>query len=171
MDKKRLMVLDWTRKVHQLEYAHCYESMLYANLNNVIGILTLIITSTVAATYQFPGLSLKDYQNLPAILKQDYFVATFSSITVIFTAILTLLRPGEKAEKHRVLGIEYEKIRHEFEKIQTYDISDFSFEYRADQNKLRWDSLDTIYVTRYNYSRAKKKVKDFKKYPEELSFY
>lgn len=171
MDKKRLLILDWTRKVHQLEYAHCYESMFYAKVNNLIGILTLIITSMVAATYQFPGINVKDYQSLPTILKQEYFVATFSMITVIFTAILTLLRPGEKAEKHRVLGLEYEKIRHEFEKILTYDLSDFSTEYRADQNKLRWDSMDTIYVTKYNYTRAKNKVKDFEKYPEELSFY
>lgn len=171
MDKKKLMILDWARKVHQLEYAHCYESMLYANLNNVIGILTLIITSMVAATYQFPGISVQDYQALPTILKQDYFVATFSSITVIFTAILTLLRPGEKAEKHRTLGIEYEKIRHDFEKILIYDLSDFSIEQKADETKLRWDNMDTIYVTRYNYSRAKEKVKSFKKYPEELGFY
>ncbi len=81
--------MDWARKVHQLEYAHCYESLLYSNINNVIGILTLIITSMVAATYQFPGISAKEYQSLPTIFKQDYFVATFSSITVVFTAILT----------------------------------------------------------------------------------
>ena len=163
--------MDWARKVHQLEYAHCYESLLYSNINNVIGILTLIITSMVAATYQFPAISAKEYQSLPAILKQDYFVATFSSITVIFTAILTLLRPGEKAEKHRTLGNEYEKIRHEFEKILTYDLSDFSIEHKAEQTKLRWDDINTLYVNRHNYSRAKRKVKDFNKYPEELSFY
>lgn len=170
MNKKKLMILDWTRKVHQLEYAHCYESMLYSKINNVIGILTLIFTSMVAATYQFPSISIEEYKNLPSILKQDYFVATFSSITVIFTAILTMLRPGEKAEKHRTLGIEYEKIRHEFEKILNYDLSDFSIEYRADQIKLRWDEIDTIYVTKHNYGRAKTKVKKFNKYPEELSF-
>lgn len=171
MNNKKLMILDWARKVHQLEYAHCYESILYSNVNNIIGILTLVFTTLVAATYQFPAISEEKFNQLPSILKQDYFVAIFSSISAIFTAILTLLRPGEKAEKHRKLGLEYEKIRHEFEKIMTYDLSEKSFEKRSDNVKRTWDDLDTIYVSRFNYSKGKKKVKSFNKYPEELGFY
>lgn len=171
MTKTKLMILDWARKVHQLEYAHCFESILYSNLNNTINILTLIFTTLVAATYQFPEISVEKYNQLPTILQQDYFVAIFSSAAAILTVTLTFLRAGEKAEKHRRLGLEYEKIRHDFEKLMTYNLSEISIEIQADQIKQRWDDLDTIYMTRYNYSKAKNKVKDFNKYPEELSFY
>lgn len=170
MSKKRdLMILDWTRKVHQLEYAHCFESIMYSNINTILSISTLIITSLVASCYQFPEISKVKYDELFFLWKQEYFVSIFSALAAILTVILTFLRPAEKAEEHRRLGLEYEKIRHEFEKVYTYDLTDSTIEYKANLVKEKWDNMTTKYVTQINYNRARKFVKKFN-YPQPMSF-
>lgn len=163
------MVLDWTRKVHQLEYAHCYESIIYAYSHTILSVITLIITTLVASSYQFPQIDKAEYDKLFFLWKQDYFVSIFSTIAAIFTAVITFVRPSEKAEEHRRLGLDYEKIRHDFEKIVTYSYTDWQLEIEADKIKAKWDNLQTKYVTPFNYNRARNKVKNFG-YPSPMSF-
>jgi hypothetical protein len=167
--KRELMILDWTRKVHQLEYAHCFESIMYSYLNSFLNIGALIIMIIVSFCYQFPEMPKEDYDKLFILWKLEYFVPIFSLIAALFTIITTFVRPGEKAENHRKLGLEYEKIRHEFEKVYTYNLTETSIEFKANQVKERWDNMSTKYVTQYNYNRARKFVKKFD-YPEPMSF-
>ena len=47
-DKKEKMILDWMRKVHQLEYAHRYQSLYYVNAERWLGISAFVITTFIA---------------------------------------------------------------------------------------------------------------------------
>lgn len=169
MTKRELMILDWTRKVHQLEYAHYFESTMYSHLNNILSISVLVITTIVATSFTFPEISKEEFDNLFFLFKQEYFAAIFSAVAAIFTAIITFLRPNEKSEKHRKIGLEYEKIRHEFEKVYTYNLTETSIEFKANKVKERWDTLDTLYVFPLNYKRGKQRVEQYN-YPEPMSF-
>lgn len=168
MTKRELMLLDWTRKVHQLEYAHYFESTMYSWIYTILSISIIAITSVIASSYTFPEISTEDYNNLYLIFRQEFFTAIFSAVAALFSAVLTFLRPNEKSEKHRKLGLEYEKIRHEFEKVYTYNFTETSIEFKANKVKDRWDNIDTLYVLPWNYKKAKKKVKDW--YPTPMSF-
>ncbi|WP_143961221.1 SLATT domain-containing protein [Litoribacter populi] len=162
MSKKELMLLDWMRKVHQLEYAHCFQSISFSHTERRAGIWAFILSTVVAFTYRFPFIEqpwVKEYL-LPLIL---FAVA-------ILTGYQSFIRPGEKAEKHRELGIEYERIRHEIEMILTTQINNPELDDKINSVKSRWDSLKTMYVRESHYNEAKKKVKSFNKYPKELNF-
>lgn len=156
------MLLDWMRKVHQLEYAHCFQSISYSKLERRIGTWAFFLSTIVAFTYRFPFIEqpwLKEYI-LPLIL----------FIVAILTGYQSFIRPGEKAEKHRELGIEYERIRHQIETILNTKINSPILDYSINSVKERWDSMKTMYVKENHYNDAKKKVISFNKYPEELSF-
>jgi hypothetical protein len=162
MNKKELLLLDWMRKVHQLEYAHCFQSISYSKIERRTGIWAFILSTVVAFTYRFPFIEqpwVKEYV-LPLIL---FAVA-------ILTGYQSFIRPGEKAEKHRELGIEYERIRHQIETILTTLMSHPELDDHINSVKTRWDSLKTMYVKESHYDDAKKKVKSFNKYPKELDF-
>lgn len=162
MNKKELMLLDWMRKVHQLEYAHCFQSISFSKLERRTGILAFILSTIVAFTYRFPFIDetcIKDYI-LPLIL----------FIVAILTGYQSFIRPGEKAEKHRELGIEYERIRHQIETILTTLLDNPELDDHINLVKNRWDSMKTMYVKESHYNDAKKKVKSFNKYPKELDF-
>lgn len=162
MSKKELMLLDWMRKVHQLEYAHCFQSISFSKTERRTGIWAFILSTAVAFTYRFPFIEqpwVKEYL-LPLIL---FAVA-------ILTGYQSFIRPGEKAEKHRELGIEYERIRHEIETILTTLINHPELDDKINSVKSRWDSLKTMYVKESHYDDAKKNVKSFNKYPKELDF-
>ena len=77
MNKSELLLLDWMRKIHQLEYAHCYQSLFYAKLEKWIGISSFILTSTVAFTYRFPFI------NYPCV--KEYILPLIAFIVAILT--------------------------------------------------------------------------------------
>ncbi|WP_338378939.1 SLATT domain-containing protein [uncultured Flavobacterium sp.] len=91
-------------------------------------------------------------------------------IVAILTGYQSFIKPGEKAETHRKIGIEYEKIRHEIEKVLTNFNQIQNIEESISNIKSNWDSLSTLYVSESKYTEAKEKVKSFKKYPKELGF-
>ncbi|MBK6993367.1 MAG: hypothetical protein IPH31_00010 [Lewinellaceae bacterium] len=64
-EKQYKMVLDWMRKIHQLEYAHRYESIFYANAEKWIGISAFVITTLVAFSFRIPNVEPQLYQELP----------------------------------------------------------------------------------------------------------
>jgi hypothetical protein len=64
MNKSELLLLDWMRKIHQLEYAHCFQSLFYTKLEKWIGISSFVLTTTIAFTYRFPFINylwVKEY--------------------------------------------------------------------------------------------------------------
>lgn len=162
MNKKELMVLDWMRKIHQLEYAHCFQSLSYSKIERGLGILAFVLSTTVAFTYRFPFI------NHPWI--KEYMLPFILFIVAILTGYQSFIRPGEKAEKHRELGIEYERIRHEIEVVLTTLANTPELDDHIDSVKNKWDSVKTMYVNNRHYNNAKKKVESFKKYPKELNF-
>lgn len=162
MNKKELMLLDWMRKVHQLEYAHCFQSLSFSKIEARTGVWAFVLSTIVAFTYRFPFIEqpwVKEYV-LPLIL----------FVVAILTGYQTFIRPGEKAEKHRELGVEYERIRHQIEIILNTLIDHPELDDHINSVKNKWDDLKTMYVKESHYDSAKNKVKSFNKYPKELDF-
>lgn len=162
MNKTELMLLDWMRKVHQLEYAHCSQSIYFSTLEKIVGITAFVFATVVAFIYRFPFI------NYPWV--KEYFLPLMAFIAAILTAYQSFIKPGEKAETHRKLGLEYEKIRHEFESLFISAPQDSDISTKIKIVKEKWDSLNTLYVKPKYYDAAKKKVKSFNKYPKELNF-
>lgn len=162
MGQKELMLLDWMRKIHQLEYAHCFQSIYYSTIEKFTGLSAFVLSTLAAFSYRFPFIHEE--------VVKSYILPFILLIVAILTGYQSFIKPGEKAETHRKLGIEYEKIRHEIEKVLT----NFNHIQNVDELitnvKSNWDSLNTLYVKESKYSEAKKKVKSFNKYPKELHF-
>ncbi len=162
MNQKELMLLDWMRKIHQLEYAHCYQSLYFSFVEKTIGISAFVLSTAVAFTYRFPFI------NCPTV--KEYVLPFILFVVAILTGYQSFIKPGEKAETHRKLGIEYEKIRHEIETILTGKLNDPNLDSFITTVKSRWDAMNTLYVNQRHYDNAKAKVKSFNKYPKELEF-
>lgn len=162
MNQKELMLLDWMRKIHQLEYAHCFQSISFSKVERWTGIWAFILSTVVAFTYRFPFIEY------PWV--KEYILPFILFIVAILTGYQSFIRPGEKAEKHRELGIEYERIRHQIETILTTLMNHPELDDHINSVKSRWDSIKTMYVKESHYNEAKKKVKSFNKYPKELDF-
>lgn len=163
MDNKlKRMLLDWMRKIHQLEYAHCYQSIFWTNLEKLIGISAFIISTIVAFSYRFPKLEI------PWI--QDYLLPFILLTIAILTGIQTFLKPSEKSENHKRIGFNYEKLRHSIELILNTKMPEEKLNREIEIIKNEWADLKTVYVSNKKFNEGKKTVKDLKKYPEELSF-
>lgn len=158
----RRMLLDWMRKIHQLEYAHCYQSIFWSTFEKWIGITAFIISTIVAFSYRFPKLEI------PWI--QDYLLPFVLLIVAILTGLQTFLKPSEKAENHKRIGFNYEKMRHSIELILNTNMTDENRTREIEIIKNEWADLKSVYVSNRKFKKGKKTVKDLKKYPEELSF-
>lgn len=169
-EKQHKMVLDWMRKIHQLEYAHRYESIIYSKAEKWIGISAFVITTLVAFSYRLPNVESEVYQNLPFFLKHNFFVPIASAIAAILTGLLTFLKPSEKSETHKKTGSSYEKLRHRIELVLTTEYTDKELTKKLSTIKDEWESLDAINVSNRYFLKGKEKVKSFKKYPKELDF-
>jgi len=169
MEEKKKMLLDWMRKVHQLEYAHCYQSIFYSKVEKFIGISAFVISTLVAFSYRFPDVENESFNNFFFFLKKEYLIPFLSFVVAIFTGLQTFLKPNEKAEVHRKLGLDYEKLRHTIETTLTKsDPSTIDDEIKKIDED--WKSFNTLYVRTKYFKEGKNKVKSFKKYPEELGF-
>lgn len=164
MNKSELLLLDWMRKIHQLEYAHCYQSIFYTKLEKRIGLLSFFLTTTIAFTYRFPFI------NYPWI--KEYVLPLIAFIVAILAGYQTFIKPGEKSETHRKLGLEYEKIRHDIETLflLASNPQNSELESKTKEIKSKWDALNTLYVNECYYKQAKDKVNSFNKYLKELDF-
>lgn len=164
MNKSEYLLLDWMRKLHQLEYAHCFQSLYYTNLEKWIGISSFALTTVVAFTYRFPFVNF--------LWVKEYILPLIAFIVAILTGYQAFIKPGEKSETHRKLGLEYEKIRHDAEQLYLYisDLQTIELDLKLKEIKRKWDGLNTIYVNESYYKQAKDKVKSFNTYPKELNF-
>jgi hypothetical protein len=169
-ESQKKLALDWMRKVHQLEYAHRFESIFWARLNRPVELIAMAFATVVAFSYQFPAISPKELAALPLILHHDIFVPAGSAIVALLTSIIAFLRPGERSESHRQIGTEYEKLRHEVERIVVLSAPTTEADAALGAFKEKWDALNAPNVSQYNFRRGKQKARSFGKYPEELGF-
>jgi hypothetical protein len=169
-EKKYKMILDWMRKIHQMEYAHRYQSIFYVKADKWLGISAFVITTLVAFSYRFPPVDPALFQKIPLFLKQSFFVPIASTIAAILTGLVTFLKPSEKSETHKKTASNYEKLRHRIELLLTTPIQEDELNKNLEEIKKEWDSLDAINVSNKFFLRGKAKVKSFNKYPKELDF-
>lgn len=168
--ERKKMILDWMRKVHQLEYAHRYQSIYYVRTDRWLGISAFVITTLVAFSYQLPKVEPETFQNIPLFVKQEFFIPFASFLAAVLTGLITFLRPNERSETHKKTGGNYEKLRHRIELLITSQLEDIEVDKELNVIKKEWDSLDAINVANKFFLKGKKKVDSFNKYPKESDF-
>lgn len=124
-EEKRKMILDWMRKIHQLEYANIYQSIYWSNREKWIGISAFALSTLIACSYRFPGLKPETFEKLPFICKHEFMIPLLTTVVAILTGLQTFLKPGEKSEAHRKLGNSYEKLRHKIEPVLTGNLQEY----------------------------------------------
>ena len=164
------MLLDWMRKVHQLEYAHRYQSLYWSQWHRPLEIAVMVLATMVAFSYQLPKVDEKALQNLPLLLRHGYFVPVASTFVAVLTGLITLLQPHLKADYHRKIGTDYERLRHEIESIYTSNHRQEDLPRFVEPWKRQWDNLGAPNVSSRCFERGKRRVKELSKYPEELGF-
>jgi hypothetical protein len=153
------MVLDWMRKVHQLEYAHRFESLKWSRAERTIGLSAFCLATLIACSYRFPSWP-----------GQSYFVASASTLVAILTGLQTFLKPSEKSEMYQKTASNYEKLRHEIELLLTMQANEKTIDQRLLRIQEEWKNLDAINVSESKYVKAKMRVRRLNKYPKELEF-
>ncbi|AWH73297.1 hypothetical protein DCS32_03725 [Dokdonia sp. Dokd-P16] len=161
-ENQKKMLLDWMRKIHQLEYAHCYQSIFWSSFEKWIGIGAFIISTIVAFSYRFPEID--------STYIQSYLFPFALLIVAILTGLQTFLKPSEKAENHKRIGFNYEKLRHSIELILNTKMTNATRNREIEIIKNEWADLKSVYVSTRKFKKGKKVVDDLNKYPEELSF-
>jgi len=164
------MVLDWMRKIHQLEYAHTYESLLWSRIDLWTGISAFAISTLIAFSYQFPSVNSITYESLPFILKSNFFIPFASTIVAILTGLQIFLKPNEKTEVHKNAARQYERLRHSIEIVITTDYTETKTNEKIEGIKKEWEDLTPPSVSPKNFLKGKDKAFSFNKYPPELSF-
>jgi hypothetical protein len=168
--EQRKMILDWMRKVHQLEYAHIYQSIYWTKYEKIVGILAFTLTTLIACSYRFPSLEPTVFKELPFILRHEYMIPLLTTIAAILTGLQTFLKPGEKSESHRKFGNNLEKLRHKIEVILTSNLMEYELNQKIESIRKEWESMDYHNVSMSNFNKGKERAKSFGKYPEELGF-
>ena len=168
-EKQKKMILDWMRKIHQLEYAHRFESVMWAKLETWIGLSAFILSIVVAFSYGFPFLNDSN-ANLPFFLKLGFLVPFLSLIVSMLTGMQTFLKPNEKSETHKKTASNYEKLRHRIELLITTEYSERDLVKKLDSIREEWESLDSINVSSRNFDKGKQRTRALNKYPKELDF-
>jgi hypothetical protein len=163
-EQQKKLILDWTRKIHTLEYAHRYESLSKDSLNLWLGVPSIIIASLIGA---MTSLSLPDCPGFKSFL---IFTSSFCACAVaVMTGLQTFLKPSELAEKHRFCSTIYEDLRHRLELLLFSENTDSTqLSEKLNQLKAEWDRLHTPNVSASNWTKAKQQVTSLKTYPESL---
>jgi hypothetical protein len=154
-NKRQRLLLDWTRKIHTLEYAHRYASMAKERLNLWLGIPAVITSAAIGAQVSTPWQQEQVTQVL---------VAVGGIVVAILVGLQTFLKPSEMAEKHRSASAVYEDLRHRLELLLTKD--DVSkLEQELNLFKAEWDRLETPNVSDKSWHKAKNRVSELGTYP------
>jgi hypothetical protein len=169
-EEKRKMILDWMRKIHQLEYANIYQSIYWSNCEKWIGISAFALSTLIACSYRFPGLEPATFEKLPFICKHEFMIPLLTTIVAILTGLQTFLKPGEKTEAHRKLGNNYEKLRHKIEPVLTGNLREYELNQKIESIRKEWESMEYLNVSPKNFEKGKNRAKSLNKYPEELGF-
>lgn len=172
---QRSLILDWMRKIHLLEHAHRQESIFYARVNTCIGITILILSAYVSV-----GFGIDRLKNDPCLEN----TIIISSISVpILTGILTLLRPAELSEKHRLYSGIYEELRHKIEYHLANDFNTFLsmnewelkhgvdvVEFGMEKIRNEWKNIEPLNISNRNFKKGRGFVSKLSRYSQEPSF-
>ena len=141
-DEKRKMILDWMRKIHQLEYANIYQSICWSKREKAIGISAFALSTLIACSYRFPGIDLETFTKLPFIFKHEFMIPVMSTFAAILTGLQTFLKPGEKSEAHRKLGNNYEKLRHKIEPVIIGNLMEYELNQKIESIRKEWENME-----------------------------
>lgn len=163
-EQQKKLILDWTRKIHTLEYAHRYESLSKDSLNLWLGVPSIIIAALISA---LPSLALPSFSEFKPYL---VFIGSIGACAVaVMGGLQTFLKPSELAEKHRFYSTIYEDLRHRLELLLLSDNSNSEqLTEKLNLLKAEWDRLHTPNVSTINWTKAKQQVTSLKTYPEAL---
>lgn len=160
-NEQEILLLDWMRKIHQLEYAHRFESLKWNDWNYWLGIPSLIIGSVIGAVSAFCDIE-NTIKNV---------ILSFGGIIIaILTGLQTFLKPQELSEKHKIVSSNYEKIRHQIEYLIVFEKENNVISIEIEKIRNEWNSIETLNASESNFIKAKKRVEKFEKYPKELGF-
>ncbi|GAB3843713.1 hypothetical protein GCM10028822_00180 [Hymenobacter terrigena] len=167
-NQQKLLVMDWARKVHTLEYAHRYESKDNESRNGFWGNTATIISAVVAGIV---GLSIADNSEWKTVSTGISVVG--SMLVARITGIQTNTKPSEAAEKHRYSSSSYEELRHRIEQLLVNHVvtADYVMSQlpilERDFEKLR---QNTPNVTDENFKKGKDTVTKLGTYPPAMRF-
>lgn len=160
-ENQKKMLLDWMRKIHQMEYAHRFESMSWNKWNYWLGVPAIIIAAVVGAVSGMCEIN-EVYKNM---------AISFAGIVIaILAGLQTFLKPQEYTEKHKAVSSSYEKLRHKLEFLLQFETDPNQIKVEAEKIRDEWNGYETLNVTDYNFKLAKDRIKSLNKYAEELSF-
>lgn len=168
--EQKLMILDWMRKVHQLEYAHRYESIKWSKRHTRIGYPAFIISILIAFSFRFPWEAIATEYGEHFYTSHGFYIAMATSFVAILTGYQTFVRPNEKAVMHKNTGQHHERVRHQLEYILTTELGQRNRNSQLEEVRKEWEAIDAINVSNKNFKKGKVMVESFNKYPEELSF-
>jgi hypothetical protein len=159
------MILDWMRKIHQLEFGHRYESLKWNKVHFILGISASVLSLIIAFSFRFPSLTTVDFNNLPFFFKHDFLVALASTIVAILAGLQTFLKANSRATIHKNSASSYEALRHELEQILTYSGTLSATKSKLSQIRKQWNSLDSINISKKNFKKGKRQVQSYHIYP------
>jgi len=168
--EQKLMILDWMRKVQQLEYAHRYESIKWSKRHTLIGYPAFIISILIAFSFRFPWDAFATEFGTHFYTSHGFYIALATSLVAVLTGYQTFVRPNEKAVMHKNTGQHHERVRHQLEYILTTELEQTNRNKQLEAVRKEWEAIDAINVSDKNFKKGKDMVKSFNKYPEELSF-
>ncbi|WP_190810297.1 SLATT domain-containing protein [Flagellimonas sp. S3867] len=156
-EKQKLFVIDMTRRIHTLEFAHRFESKRHERRNIYFGTPPIILGALI--TIQF----WSDYFNI--------LNAVIGCLISILVGLQTYLKPSEIAEKHRKMSETYDKLRHRLEYLMLFEIDNpYTFTSKLNEIKKEWDNLDTMNVPYKIYREARAQTKKLGVYPGPQSY-
>ena len=167
-EQQKLLLLDWARKVHSLEYGHRLESKSKEGINMWLGIPSIIMATLVAGFASFPKVEGSDAKTVVVIGS-----IICSAAVAILTGVQTFIKPSEQAEKHRFFSSLYEALRHKIEQVLV--TPDLTSEYVLTQlakiekefHKLREHSPN---VSSDNWDKGKAIADNLKSYPKSMKY-
>lgn len=169
-EARRKMILDWMRKIHQLEYAHRYDSLKWASTHKWMGLCAFGLSLMIAFSFRFPEVEVEFNGLLKAVFAHSFLVALASTVVAILTGLQTFLKPNEKAELHKNTGSNYERLRHRIEVLLTTEFTERELKKRIESIRQEWVSLDAINVSPKSFAQGKERAMSFNKYHKELDF-
>lgn len=160
-DNQRKVLLDWMRKIHQNEYAHRFQSLAWNDWHYIFSVSALIGGVIIGALSAFNEIEIPLKYSILAFL---------GLIVALCSGLQTFLKPQELAEEHKQTSGKYESLRHRIEFLLQFENNTETVSIETEKVRKEWDNINSLNTWERIYRKARNKVKDFDKYPEELSF-
>ena len=109
------LISEWHNEVCLNQDRHTSAAQFYNRLHYFLGV-PVVVFSSVVGTAAFASLHREANDELRLV------AGIISVVSAILASLQTFLGFGERSEKHRSLGVGYEKVRKEIEEIQRLPI-------------------------------------------------